>query len=159
MLVFVVSLSLSSASSALAGWHEWSQSIRNQAIVNRAAQDDGDYVGENCKEWARTVVKGASGNLADIPSTHPDLYYWYSDSNVVGRSGLIEYAQPGEIVQMKLKSDIEHTAIVVGTSPWGVTFVESNWCTPECLTVDMRYVSYTDFYDDEVDSFTIYYVK
>lgn len=143
---------------AVAGWHEWSQIERNQAIVDRASQDNNSYVGQNCKEWARTVVYSASGGAVTIPSTHPDLYYWYPDNNVVGRSGLIQYAQPGEIIQMKLKSGIEHTAIVLAVSPSGITFIESNWYSQNWPNyVFTRYVTFTDFYN-QVSAYSIYYI-
>lgn len=148
------------ATPASAGWHEWSQVSRNQAIVDRTYQNNTHYVGQNCKEWARTVVYSASGGLVTIPTTQPspNNYLWYSDPNVVGRSGLIQYAQPGEIVQMRLKSGLEHTAIVLSVSGTGVTFIESNWySTAYPNYVFTRYVSFTDFYN-QVSAYSIYYI-
>ena len=153
ILMFLISFF--TTADAMAGWHSWSQSTRNQAIVDETYQYNNTYVGESCKEWARTVLYGASNGAVTIPSTAAALYYWYSSSNVVGRSGLIEYAQPGEVVQMKLNSGIEHTAIVLAVSPSGVTFIESNWGGDEYVHV--RYVTFTNFYN-QVDQFTIYYI-
>ena len=158
--VFTMTMSLFGLmSGAVAGWHDWSQSTRNQAIVDRTYQDNTHNVGQNCKEWARTVVYSASGGAVTIPSTQPNLYQWYSDSNVVGRSGLIQYALPGEIVQMKLASGTEHTAIVLAVSSGqGVTFIESNWYNQSYPNyVFTRYVSFADFYN-QVNSYTIYYI-
>lgn len=145
-------------SNAVAGWHDWSQITRNQAIVDRTYQDNTHYVGKNCKEWARTVVYAASGGAVTIPSTQPNLYQWYADNNVVGRSGLIQYVQPGEIIQMKLASGTEHTAIVLAVSGLGVTFIESNWYSQTYPNyVFTKYVSFTDFYN-QVNSYSIYYI-
>lgn len=154
ILFFIVSFSVSA--NAYASWHSWSQAVRNQAIVDETYQDNNTYVGESCKEWARTVVYNASSGSVTIPSTASALYYWNTNSNVVGRSGLVQYAQPGEIVQMKLNSGIEHTAIVLAVSPSGVTFIESNWGGDEY--VHTRYVTFTNFYN-QVNKFTIYYIK
>lgn len=160
MAIWVMTLTIGAAK-ATAGWHDWTQQQRNQAIVNRAYDDNNAWVGESCKEWVRTVVYDASSGAVTIPSTHPDLYYWYSHAYVVGRSGLIQYAQPGEIVQMKLTSGYPHTAIVVSVSAYGVTFIESNWdATPEDETdayVHTRYVTFADFYN-QVDNYSIMYI-
>ena len=93
--------------------------------------------------------------MVTIPPTAPALYYWYSSSNVVGRSGPINGAQPGEIVQMKLASGIEHTAIVLAVGPSGITFIESNWHLDDY--VHTRYVTFQTFYN-QVAAYSIYYI-
>lgn len=98
LIVFVILsqlLMVASVSSVLAGWHDWSQYSRNQAILDRAYEDDGYYVGVSCKEWARDVVYDASSGAVIIPSTvDPPGWYWYYHQYVVGRSSAIECAEP-----------------------------------------------------------------
>jgi hypothetical protein len=66
MVIAVFVFSFSSA--AYAGWHDFTQSQRNQAIVNEAESwTTGEY-GNTCKEWIRTVVKNASNYAVNIPS-------------------------------------------------------------------------------------------
>lgn len=156
-IVFVILVSMLFVAESIAAttWHTLSQSTRNQAIINQTYQYDNTYVGLNCKLWARKIVYDASGKLVTIPSTSSNLYTWKPDNNVVGRSGLIQYAQPGEIVQMLLKSGIEHTAIVLAVSPTGITFIESNWNGDEI--VHTRFVTFTKF-KQQVSSFSIYYI-
>jgi hypothetical protein len=155
VFVVLISMFLVSTESVAGGWHSWSQYIRNQAIIDQTYQYNNTYVGLNCKLWVRKVVKDASGGLVTIPSTSSNLYTWIPDNNVVGRSGLLQYAQPGEIVQMLLKSGIEHTAIVLAVAPTGVTFIESNWNGDE--VVHTRFVTFTKF-KEQVRSFSIYYI-
>lgn len=153
-LALVVSTTSLYSINAFAGdWHALTQAVRNQAIVNKTYQDDNKDVGLNCKEWVRKVVYDASKGLVSIPSTASNLYTWLPDNNVSGRSGLIQYARPGEIVQMLLSSGIEHTAIVLAVAPTGVTFIESNWNNDE--TVHTRFVTFTKF-KSQVRSFSIY---
>lgn len=161
VIAVLITALITGATKAMAGWHDWTQQQRNQAIVDRAYEDNNDWVGVSCKEWVRTVVYDASIGTITIPATHPDLYYWYPHTYVVGRSALIQYAQPGEIVQMKLNSGYPHTAIVVSVSAYGITFIESNWDnTPENYSdayVHTRYVTFTDFYN-QVENYTIMYI-
>lgn len=136
-------------------WHTWTQSVRNQAIVNKTYPDNNQYVAKSCKEWVRDIVYKASSGLVTIPPTSNNLYTWIPDNNVVGRSALIQYAQPGEIVQMLLSSGIEHTAIVLAVSPTGITFIESNWGSDE--VVHTRFVTFAKF-KKQVRSYSIYYI-
>jgi hypothetical protein len=138
----------------MAGWHDWTQTERNQAIVDETANwDDGDY-GGSCKVWAQTVVYNASGSWL-IPLNSSNACYWQDGSYVVGRSGYIENAVPGEIIQMDLGGNSPHTAIVIANGPYGVTFRESNWNLDN--KVGTRYISHSSFYN-QVSCFTIYYV-
>ena len=52
-----------------APWSNLTQQQRNQAIIDRAYQNNNMYVGQNCKEWVRTVVYAASGNHVTVPAT------------------------------------------------------------------------------------------
>ena len=127
---------------AYAGWHEWSQSIRNQAIVDETANyNEGDDGGE-CKVWVQNVVNDASGSWL-IPTNSGNDCYWSYGAYVSPRSGYIEDVVPGEIVQMELSSGGPHTAIVLGISPYGVTFIENNWCKP-CHEIHVRYVNFDE---------------
>ena len=84
---FAIMITLMSINpTAHAGWHDWSQSSRNDAIV------DEDEWGDQCKIWVQQyVVTGASG-LWLIPSNSSNVCYWNYGAHVVGRSGYIEYA-------------------------------------------------------------------
>lgn len=159
MILGLLSVGMVSANAAMAGWHDLSQSQRNQAIVDRAVQDNNVCVGQSCKEWVRTVVYSASGGAVTIPSTvDPPGCWWNYGSYVASGSTRIEWVSPGEIIQMRLRSGIVHTSIVVSMSPYGVTLIESNWSYifhPNC--VYLRYVSFTDF-NNQVECFTINYI-
>ncbi|MFH1187761.1 MAG: hypothetical protein V1688_02765 [bacterium] len=146
-LVLLV-ISMFAINSAYAGWHEWSQNSRNQAILNEAYRDINKPVGLCCKDWAKRVVKNASNRLVALPATtdcYP-YYYWKPSKDVLSRSGRIESAVPGEIVQMYTIYNHPHTAIVYGISKSGVTFIESNWCSNNCQIVKTRYIDFAAFY-------------
>ncbi|MFH1565061.1 MAG: hypothetical protein ABIC82_04405 [bacterium] len=141
--------------SAYAGWHEWSQRARNEAILNAAYKDinktlyktvNGKKVGVSCKVWVQDVVKNASNGAAVVPATTDTFpyYYWKPSKDVLSRSGRIESAVSGEIVQMYTTYGL-HTAIVYDISKSGVTFIECNWGTPG-NTVKKRPVDFTTFY-------------
>jgi len=147
---------LGSTSQALTGWHDLSQSARNQAIVDETAYwDDGDW-GDQCKVWVQTIVNDASGISGLIP-TNNGTCYWNYGSYVVGRSAYIHTALPGEIIQMTLNGGGPHTAIVIANGPSSITFRESNWCSGNCELVGTRTVSHSTFYS-QVSCYTIYYV-
>lgn len=152
-----------------AWWRGLSQGARNQAIIERAWQDNGRYVGQNCKIWARTVVLAASRNVVYLPGTLPNENGWYFASSpyLVGMSGGIRSAQPGWIVQTNWKLKVPnsnpvryritpHTFIVLSRSATGVDIIECNW-TP--LTVTTRFVPFTDFEgaDRKVVLYSCYY--
>ncbi|MHB1118111.1 MAG: hypothetical protein ACYCZ7_01090 [Minisyncoccota bacterium] len=169
-LLFVVALAMTvliscatTSTKNVADWHSWSQSTRDRAILDRAQEDNAYYVGQTSKEWVKTVVSSASGGAVAIPLTNPSLLYqWQPDSNTIGRSGAIEHVQPGEIVQMKLASGVEHTAIVAEVLPHSVTFIESNANMPHDQSspssVFTRRVSFDEFCH-EVNSYTIYSIR
>lgn len=149
-------------SPALASWHNKTQTQRNQAIRTRAFQNNNQLVGLSCKNWVKAVVLAASTDITLPPTCPvPNDYYWQPHQYVVGRSGLIEYAQPGEIVQMRLSNGGPHTAIVYARSASAVTFIESNWdLTPEIdsdARVAVRTVPFTTFYN-QVSQYTIMYI-
>lgn len=152
-----------------AWWRGLSQGARNQAIIERALQDNNRYVGQNCKIWARTVVLAASRNVVYLPSTLPNENGWYFASSpyLVGMSGGIRSAQPGWIVQTNWKLKVAntsppqytitpHTFIVLSRTASGVNIIECNW-TP--WTVKTRFVPFTDFEgaDRKVVLYSCYY--
>ena len=146
-------------------WHTYTQASRNFLIVNKAYSYLGQYVGLNCKDWARKVVKEASNHVT-LPSTYPDAngWYWYYDVNVVGMSGGIRSVQPGWIVQMNWRKDdgtiTPHTAIVSSVTGTGVYFIESNWCSNNCMIVSAtpRFVSFADFESRVGTKYSVYYI-
>ncbi|MFH1565511.1 MAG: hypothetical protein ABIC82_06805 [bacterium] len=160
-IMFLLFVSFFIVSVAHAGWHEWSQGVRNQAIVEATYKYLNRYVGVSCKVWVQKVVREASNGVVDVPMTvDPPGWYWYSSKYVLGRSGRIENVMPGEIVQMDLTNYKDpHTAIVLARSPYSVTFVESNWCDKNCQIVRIRSVSFATFYSQVCGSnFTIYQI-
>ena len=71
----------------------------------------------------------------------------------------IRYAQPGEIVQMRLRNDpYLHTAIVSSVMSDRVGFIESNVSPPFGLTVGYREISFADFANGNISCFSIYTV-
>ncbi|MFH1187935.1 MAG: hypothetical protein V1688_03700, partial [bacterium] len=148
-------ISMFAVNSACAGWHEWSQRARNEAILNAAYKDinktlyktvNGKKVGVSCKVWVQDVVKNASNGAAVVPATTDTFpyYYWKPSKDVLSRSGRIESAVSGEIVQMYTTYGL-HTAIVWEISKSGVTFIECNWCLPACYIVKKRYIDFVAF--------------
>lgn len=145
-----------------AWWRSLSQGVRNQAIVDRAAQDIGKYVGLNCKRWVQDIVPQASHGVVTIPQTLPYAdgsgWYWGYSPYVVGMSG-IRAVRPGWAVQMNwILSNgtwTPHTFIVIGVTSSGMYVAESNWA--KSLSVTTRYVSFTEF---EVKAFrySVYYI-
>ncbi len=153
-------------SSATAGWHDLSQAQRNQAIIDRAYQDDGDLVGVSCKEWVRTVVTEASNYSIIIPSNDDYPCSWRTDQTYsqycIGRCGYIQWANPGEIIQMVFNNGTPHTAIVVEKTATTITFIESNWDnTPNDYSdvyVKPREVTFTEF-NNSIQCFSIYFIQ
>jgi hypothetical protein len=140
-------------------WHALSQAQRDQAILNRAMQNNGQHVGLDCKNWAKSVVWDASTNVVWLPSTNANNYTWASDPNIGVIPSVIEVASPGNIVQMALSSGGPHTAIIYARTYTNVTFIESNWCLPAtCNTVNLRTITFAQFHS-QVSNFSIYYVK
>lgn len=162
--VVLLAISMFGINNVWAGWHEWSQGTRNQAILNEAYKDLGKNFSSfnpplNCKLWVQQrVIKNASGGLVTLPATvDPPGWYWSPHQYVRSRCGRIEDAQPGEIVQMYTIYGYPHTAIIVAKSQSGITFIECNWCLPACYIVSKRDVSYLTFYQQVCGSyFTIH---
>lgn len=160
-LLFIASAVLASAASV---WHGYSQSTRNNRIINRGDNDIGDDVGMQCKEWVREVVKDASNNVVTLPSTKSNGYQWNSSSNVeaIPQPSPATMAGPGCIIQMKWTnqngSSNPHTAIVLSRNSSGMTWLDCNWHGDE--VVRTHFVSYSAFYA-AVDGYkyTLYYVK
>lgn len=142
-------------------WHALSQPQRDQAILTRAYQDNGKWAGagQDCKNWARTVVLSASGNVVWLPSTNTNNYTWASDPNIGVVPSAIAVASPGNIVQMALNNGTAHTAIIYARDYTYVTFIESNWCLPAtCNMVRLRKITFSQF-QSQVTGYSIYYVK
>ncbi len=155
-----------------AWWRGLSQTARNQAILERAWQDNGRNVGLNCKQWVTKVVLEASKAVVNLPRTLPDGNGWYFDTSpyTVSMSANIRNSQPGWIVQTNWKTasggTTPHTLIVAGRGPTGVYVIESNWCSSaNCNTVNTRFVPFTAFEGStnpyrapDVLRYTCYYV-
>jgi len=117
----------------------------NSRIYIRGYADNGKYVGLNCKEWARVVVRDATGK--NIPSTSYNGYGWYWNwsPNVVAWRGPVDMALPGQILQMWWGGHYKpHTAIVLGQTSNGMYWIDSNWYWDK--TVRIHWVSYSYFY-------------
>lgn len=164
LLLAVASMFILSSATVFADGNVWweglTQDQRNFYIVNRAWQDNGTYVGKECKPWVTYVVKSASSHV-DLPSTNPapNDWYWADDYHyhAVGMSGGIESTQPGYIVQMHLTNGKPHTAIVISKDSAGVGFMESNW-PYGTLTVNYRYVTFSVF-KSQVTAYSVYYIR
>jgi hypothetical protein len=147
-------------------WHYWTQSQRNQAIVNTAFNDLNKNVGVQCKPWVQNVVWAASGHQVWLPPTANGSLGWYWEFNaqyssyVVGRSGGIRGVKVGEIIQMdwlRPRADHlnPHTAIVIGTYYDGMEWIDSNWNND--TKVIRHYMSFSTF-ESKVYLYSIYYV-
>lgn len=141
-----------------AQWHNWSQGQRNNAIVNRALSQNGNYTGLECKHWVQTVVANASSGAVWLPQNQPNLYQWYSSTDVsaVPYSPAIYSAASGSIIQMKWNGT-PHTAIVYSTSGSGMWWIDCNWNGDRRVT--MHFVSYNQFAAACGNSHSVYYVR
>ena len=138
-------------------WAVMSQAQRNQEIVWRAWQDIGKSGGE-CKEWVQNKVAQASYGHVWLPLNNPSPdYYWVYDphQHAIWMSMSIESAQPGNVIQMHLKStNGPHTAIVYAVNSSGMTLIESNFWNHDGI-VHVRTVSFSDF-KTQVSAYTVY---
>lgn len=144
-------------SSAYAGWHDLTQTQRNQAIVSEASSWTTGDDGVNCKEWVRTVVKNASDDAVNIPSS---ISYceWGSHTYVQERNVDISSAWSGDLLQMELTStNGPHSAVIISKQLSGLIIRECNLNLDGDVN-DARYISYDDF-DNMVNCYTIYYVE
>ena len=95
---------------------------------------------------------------------------WGFDANVGGQysSMPIEWAQPGDIVQMRIKTAsggiTPHTAIIYAINSTGVRFIDSNYCPNNCGIVKIHpptsYMSFDDFYNllEDTYTFSVYWI-
>lgn len=140
-------------------WRSLTQAQRNSAIACRGELDIGRYVGQNCKEWTRTAVLGASHGVVSLPQTLPDAYgwYWAYSPYLVGMSGGIRSVQRGWMVQMRWRKNngaiTPHTFIIRSRDASGISVVECNW-TP--LTVTTRWISFSEF-ESRVTNYSCHY--
>lgn len=173
--VFIALCVLSlTAGKSYAGWHELTQSDRNQRIVAQAQYDLGK-VGGACIIWVRDVVRVASNQAGGpgIPVLIPNAtawngvpdegYQWLSDPNVTSYGSLpLGSVVPGMIIQMRTSYKSggygPHTAIVLANSPGTsqLTLIESNYTIP--YTVTTRPISYAAFYQliESTYHYTVY---
>lgn len=139
-------------------WHGLSQIQRNGLIRSRAYQNNGQYTGQTCKEWVRTVVYSASGSVVWVPSNqpYPNEWKWYSGAGVGVRWTSIQNVRPGEIVQMVLSNGTPHTAIVWSVDACGVTFIDCNWYNDK--RVYIHWMSFYDFQTIFGTRYSVYYI-
>ena len=157
--VTVLAVSAATFASMRPGWHSYSQSQRNQLIVNRAYAQNGQFTGQSCKEWVRTVVYSASGQAVWLPSTVPNNYQWYPSSDVytVPYCPSIYSAGPGAVIQMVSTSGTPHTAIVTSTTGSGMNWIDCNWNRD--MRVTTHYISYSQFASSYGNFYTVNYIK
>lgn len=148
-------------------WTSMTQTQRNQALVSYGLPLVGSW-GAQCKEFARTVVKGASqaagGPQRDIPPTQspPNDYMWVNDPTnypyVIGMSAPIQNVSIGWILQLRMFSGIPHTFIVSGKDAGGVWMLDSNWSSNNDEIVRNHYKTFTDF-TNTFQSWSCYYIQ
>jgi hypothetical protein len=160
LLVLVCSVS---AASALANWwHGLSQNQRNTEIRDVALNQVGQNTGMQCKHWVQEVVYSASQGTVYPPANQND-YTWHSSSNV--RTMLkpfpIEWAQPGQIIQMRWKNQngttYPHTAILKSKTSTKMYWVDCNWYGD--TTVNTHSVTYNDFNRAVGNKYNVYEIK
>ena len=131
-------------------WSSLSQVQRNQAIITRGLQQIGQVTGQQCKEWARTVVLGASQGNVVLPPTRANGWQWYSNSHVrlVAQNVCPANLLPGHIVQLRQGNGLPHTAMVYAISQTGMTWLDANWVNYNnpVGTVALHVVTWTQFY-------------
>ncbi len=161
LALFGVVLSATGASMATS-WHGLSQSQRNARILNVALDQVGDDTGMECKAWVQDVVDEAS-NGAVYPPRNQNDYTWRSSSDVyrMQQPFPIEWAEPGDIIQMRWAnrngSTTPHTAILVSKSSSRMRWVDCNWVEED--TVGTHYVTYADFYRAVGSNYNVYQIR
>jgi hypothetical protein len=120
------------------------------ALLREARADIGRNVGEDCKNWMRTVVRRAVPGCM-VPSTSPnaDGYEWASSPGWAGMNAPLENLEAGQILQMRLHAPTRtpHTALVGGRNRSGLTLIHSNYHSrtrPNTVTEDT--FAFADFY-------------
>ena len=167
--LFIITIT---ASKSYAGWHDTTQTDRNQRIVTQAQHDLG-LAGGECKVWAYDVVRVASyyaGGPAVpvyLPATDNNGYgyAWVNDGtgNAVSSGALTPSSMvPGMIIQMRIRyangTYGPHTAIVLSNSvgTQQLTFIESNYNGD--YIVKVRTTSYASFLSsiEPTNHYTVY---
>ncbi|MEQ1617576.1 MAG: hypothetical protein ABL883_04430 [Terricaulis sp.] len=119
------------------------------ALLREARADVGRNVGQDCKNWMRTVVARAIPGCV-VPATSPnaDGYMWAQSSGWSGMSAPLENLTAGQILQMRLftrSGPIPHTSLVSARSRTSLTLVHSNFRITNTVTEDS--FSFADFYN------------
>lgn len=165
---FAISLfALTAPASALAGWHQLTQTERDHEIFY-AAQSEIGWNGGVCKVWANHIVVKASGSVVSLPTTtnNGDGYTWNPSADVGQLFVPLSDNQVhiGMIVQMRLHyangTYGPHTAIIYQKDSTGVTWIESNYSGNGIVTSTRRqtYAQFTSSLESS-SSFSIYYIK
>ncbi|HLP43815.1 MAG TPA: hypothetical protein VK145_00880 [Candidatus Nanoarchaeia archaeon] len=143
-------------------WHGLTQGQRNDEILSVALDQNGDHTGLQCKHWVQEVVDEASRGEV-YPPTNQNDYTWRSSSNVrvMQKPFPIQWAQPGQIIQMRWKnrngSTYPHTAILKSKTSTKMYWVDCNWHGDE--TVDVHSVTYSDFNRAVGNYYNVYEIK
>lgn len=160
---------------ANAGWHEESQAMRNQQIVNQANHDlylksypackssKKCTVGGQCFPWVQDVVRVAAMLAGVTPQVYipgPDATGWHLMANpaILAPQGTISPSafQKGMILQMRVhiggrstytaNDYVQHTVVVGNNSNQSVTLVESNYeIANQVTTRTVPYSWFTDY--------------
>ena len=123
-------------------WRGLGQLDRDEKILARAFRQNGQNVGVQCKEWARTVIVDASQGGADIPAT-ANNWSWKPDPYARLMPKDIKNAQPAWVIQMETSSGGPHTAFIVRQVRGGVDLIDSNYVAP--LKVGVHTLTYDKF--------------
>jgi hypothetical protein len=131
-------------------WSSLIQTQRNQAVVSNASQRVGQVSGQQCKEWARTVVSDASQGSVLLPPNQSNGWQWYSSAHVrlVAQNVCPSNLQPGHILQMVQASGLPHTAIVQSVGYTGMVWLDANWVhyNNPVGTVASHAITWSQFY-------------
>lgn len=117
-------------------WNQMTQAEREWQVVQVAILDQGK-IGGQCKVWVQDVVWRASGRQVWLPANagSGSTYgiTWESSPKVVGQSGGISGARVGQIVQMRIRTNLgvtPHTAIITRIGSSDMEWIDSNWVGP-----------------------------
>jgi hypothetical protein len=142
-------------SAAMKVWEALTQTVRDDKIINLGNSEIGGTNSGQCKGWVTHIVKVASNQAIDIPSTCPDQRYWYTNPcmPVYGRSTMIENVGRADILQMYYNvrhadgtfSVGPHTAIVLSKNSTEMVWIDCNFVGPGANRVGTHAVTYADF--------------
>jgi len=127
----------------------------NEALMgNWNYRGGGNGWGSNCKEFAREIVKRASGYATNLPSG-TNYKGWFPYRN---KADAIRHAQPGEILQFT--GTLHHTAIIISNFHDGrFEIVHSNWVSTNKISkqvIDtMDKANHRDTYNAKMESYVI----